>query len=88
MNAQHNFSQEELVVLMIKAANAHEGHYVLMFDVNIAMGGFTAPAHPTTARSGMMITFDNFTIQQVPEDTPDSIDASVVNPAPETKTPD
>lgn len=80
MNAQDRFSQEELVALMIKASGIHEGHFVLGFDVNIAMGGFTAPAHPTVARSGMMITFDNFAIQQVESDTPNAVDASKVNP--------
>lgn len=81
MDAQHRFSQEELVTLMIKAAQIHQGFFVFMFDANIAIGGFKTPSHPDAARSGMIMTFDNFAIQQVEDGTPDAVDASKVNPA-------
>lgn len=81
MSTEHRFSQEQLVALMIQAMGIHEGHFVLVFDVDVAMGGFTAPAHPTVARTGMMITFDNFAIQEVESETLNAVDASKVNPA-------
>ena len=77
---QYLFSNKELLELLVKKADVHEGRWMLMTNFNITAGNF-GPAVDQTA-PGVAVVIGQIGIQKAPENAPEGtwVDASVVNP--------
>lgn len=75
------YSHQELVTVLLKERNIHEGHWMLI--VNFGFGAINAGQDDTgkDVSPTAMVIVNKVGIQQVPEATPFSVDASLANPA-------
>lgn len=77
----YTFSHRELVELMLKAADVHEGKWVLTVQLGVGTGN-VGPS-PTEVYPGVTIQFQKVGIQRLLEGAVEgtiTIDAAVVNP--------
>ena len=74
------YSHPELVTVMLKDRNIHEGHWIMI--VNFGFGAMNAGQDEagTDVSPTAMVGVNKIGIQQVPEPMPFSVDASKVNP--------
>jgi hypothetical protein len=80
---QFTIEHRELIELVIKKADIHEGQWSLLVNFGIGTGMF-GPT-PEQTNFGLMISFNQFGIQKVPTDAPQAhgvvvVDAAKVNP--------
>lgn len=79
--SQYSFSHKELVELMIKKANIHEGTWMMM--VTFAFGALNGGPTPDQVMPTGMVGVQSIGIQKAPPDSPAPlvVDAAQVNPA-------
>ncbi|WP_372404539.1 hypothetical protein ACDW34_07040 [Acinetobacter piscicola] len=75
-----NISVEDMVKLLIKQFNFHEGHYILNFEMEMAAGQMPLPSEQKVGKPSLHFAFTSFSLQRVPENVPSAVDASEVNP--------
>jgi hypothetical protein len=80
---QYTFTHRELIELLIKKADVHEGEWGLVLNMSVATG-VMGPT-PEQAAPGIMVTIPNIGIQRTPPGAPQgpaniSVDAEKVNP--------
>jgi hypothetical protein len=82
---QLHFSNQELVELMLKNANIHEGKWVISMLFGFAGGNFGPTESEMTP--GAVIGVQKIGLQRATAETPPAmvVDASLVNPAPSKK---
>lgn len=74
-----------IIEFLIKHLDIHEGFYTLAVNAAIGGGVFQTPVHPERHHAGFLITFPSFGLTRVPEDHPDMVDASKINPLKKTR---
>lgn len=79
---QYTFSHRELLELLIKKADVHEGKWAIMMSFGFSAGNF-GPA-PDQMSPGAIVVVTNVGIQRATSDAPEEIvlDAAVINPLP------
>lgn len=80
-----NISVEDVIKLLIKQFNFHEGHYILNFEMEMAAGQMPLPSDQKAGKPSLHLAFTSFGLQRVPENIPSSVDASEVNPEADRK---
>jgi len=77
------FSHKEIIEMLLKKANIHEGRWML--SVNFGLGAGNFGTVPEQIAPGAIVTVLGVGLQRAAADTPQviTLDASVVNPAPE-----
>jgi hypothetical protein len=80
--SQIEFTHQELVTQLIKAAGLHEGKWMLLVNFNFSAGNFGASA--TEAFPGAIVAVSKIGLVRATEDAPDGlvVDASLVTSAP------
>jgi hypothetical protein len=80
--SQYLFSSKELLEILIKEANVHEGRWVLMANFGITPGNYGPAADQMSP--GILFAVTQIGIQKAPPELPDGawLDAAVVNPPP------
>jgi hypothetical protein len=75
------FQHKELVELLIKKANIHEGRWMLAVNFGFSAGNFGSTAEQVVP--GAIVAVLGVGLLRAAQDTPDAlqVDASVVNPA-------
>jgi hypothetical protein len=81
---QYLFPHKELLELLIRKADVHEGKWILMANLGFSPGNF-GPT-PDQMSPGAAVVVLQMGLQRAGADTPPemAIDAAVVNPAPKT----
>ena len=77
------YSLEQLSTLLVKENRIHEGHYEPFFEFQFAAGAIGP--NEQEILPGIMLGVKSVGIRKVDTPTPLSIDAAMVNPAPEKK---
>jgi hypothetical protein len=82
---QYLFSNKELLELLIKQADLHEGRWTLMANFGISPGNI-GPT-PEQVAPGVAIFINHIGITRAQSDTPEAVtaDAAVVNPKQSSK---
>ncbi|MCU4389987.1 hypothetical protein KTH73_04500 [Acinetobacter courvalinii] len=75
-----SISVDDIVKLLIRQFNYHEGHYILNFEMEMAAGQMPLPSDKQIGKPSLHFAFTSFSLQRVPENVPSAIDASEVNP--------
>lgn len=75
---------EEVIKILIKQFNIHEGFYILNFEVEMAAGQMALPSNQNESKPSLHFAFTSFSLQRVPENIQNAVDASVVNPKQES----
>ena len=75
------FQHKEMVELLIKKADLHEGKWMLSVNFGFSPGNFGST--PEQAAPGVIVVVLGVGLLRAAQDTPDAlqVDASVVNPA-------
>ena len=75
------FGSNELLEILIKEADIHEGKWVLSANFGVAPGNYGPSVDKVSP--GILITVTHLGIQRATDDTPVGmwVDASVINPA-------
>jgi hypothetical protein len=83
--SQFTFTHKELVEVLIKKANIHEGKWMLL--VNFGFAAINGGPTPEQVSPAAMAVIQSVGIQKAPDDAPISlvVDASAVNPAEQSK---
>jgi hypothetical protein len=81
---QYLFPHKELLELLIKKADVHEGKWILMANLGFSPGNFGPTPDQMSPGAAMVVMQMGF--QRAPPDTPPEMvmDAAVVNPASKT----
>jgi hypothetical protein len=81
---QYTFTNKELLDLLIKQANVHEGRWILMANFGFSAGNFGPSADQMVP--GAVVLVSQIGIQRAQPDTPEAmvLDAAVINPASRT----
>jgi hypothetical protein len=76
------FQHKEVIELLVKKADIHEGKWMLSVNFGFAAGNFGAT--PDQASPGAVATVLAIGIMRAAQDTPDTlqVNASIVNPPP------
>lgn len=75
-----SISVEDIVKLLIKHFEIHEGFYILNFEMEMAAGQMPLPSNNDVGKPSLHFAFTSFSLQSVPKNIPNAVDASVVNP--------
>lgn len=75
-----NISVDDMVKLLIKQFDFHDGFYILNFEMEMAAGQMPLPSDQKVGKPSLHFAFTGFSLQRVPENVPSAIDASKVNP--------
>lgn len=75
-----NISVEDVIKLLIKQFDFHEGYYILNFEMEMAAGQMPLPSDQKVGKPSLHLAFTSFSLQRVPENVPSAVDASEVNP--------
>jgi hypothetical protein len=75
------YSHRELVTVMLKDRNIHEGHWIIIVNFGFAAMNAGQDEAGTDVSPTAVVGVNKIGIQLVPEPTPFSIDASIVNPS-------
>jgi hypothetical protein len=78
---QYLFNHKELLELLIRKADVHEGKWIIMANLGFSPGNFGPSADQMAP--GAVIAILQMGIQRAPAETPPAmmVDAAVVNPA-------
>lgn len=77
---QYLFSRNELIELLIKSANVHEGRWMLMGNFGFSPGNY-GPTPDTMVPGSVVAVLQVGILRSPPENPPEmSVDAAVVNP--------
>ena len=81
--SQYLLTNKELLELIIKQADIHEGRWTLMANFGVGAGNY-GPS-PDQIAPGALITINQIGIQRSSPNTPvaTSVDAAVANPSPQ-----
>jgi hypothetical protein len=82
----YNFDLQAVTALLVKAAELHEGLWMLNVGMNFTAGNFQTA--PDAAQPGSMVSLSNFGLSRVePASSPPNltVDAALVNPKPKKK---
>lgn len=74
------YSHQELVIAMLKDRNIHEGHWILIVNFGFAAMNAGQDEAGTDVSPTAMVGVNKIGIQQIPDPTPFSVDASIANP--------
>jgi hypothetical protein len=82
---QYLFSNKELLELLIRQADLHEGRWTLLANFGISPGNI-GPT-PEQLAPGVAIFINQIGITRAPNDTPEAVsaDAAIVNPKQSSK---
>lgn len=75
-----SISVEDIIKLLIKQFDINEGHYILNFEMEMAAGQMPLPSNHDLGKPSLHFAFTSFSLQGVPKDIPNAVDASIVNP--------
>ena len=80
---QWNFTHQEVLELLIKKADVHEGTWAISFNLQMVAGTF--PISPSSILPGAAILIQGLALQRIPADQPQppgaaTMDAAKVNP--------
>ena len=76
-------SIQNITEILIKHHGIHDGFYELLFEVNVAIGSFPHPENGLLP--GAAVTFSKIGLKKTAIKSPNSVDASLINPAPGKK---
>ena len=82
--SQYVFSNRELLELLVKKADVHEGRWVLLASFGFSAGNFGPSADQMSP--GAIVAVTQVGIQRAQPDAPEamSVDAAVINPSSST----
>lgn len=80
--AQFEYSNKELIVLMLKDRGVHEGHWHLSVKLGFSALNLGQATDGTDASPAGAVAFTGVRIVRVPEPLPFTINAAEVNPQP------
>lgn len=75
---ESTFAVEEVLELLIKKKNIHEGYFSLGLQIQVAVGGMGVT--PTEIFPGAMIAVTGFSLTPAAQLGPRALDAAIVNP--------
>ena len=77
---QISYTNKEILILMIKDQNIHEGHWVLGAGFAFGAMSMGQSADGADASPTAIATLSGLGIERIPESVPFSVDASIENP--------
>lgn len=80
IDAPISISVEDIIKLIIRQFDINEGHFILNFEMEMAAGQMPLPSNHDVGKPSLHFAFTNFSLQSVPKDVPNAVDASIVNP--------
>lgn len=78
---QIQFSHKDLLRLMLSEQKIHDGHWILLAQFGFSAMNAGLTEKPEDVSPSALVVVQSIGIQRVPEPTPFSVDAAVVNPA-------
>lgn len=84
----HTLDLRSLTEVLIRHFNLHEGVYQLNLGFRIGVGGFAMDGGPDSMPlPGAVVGVEGVSLTKIPSgvSAPNSVDASVVNPAPQSR---
>lgn len=73
-------SVEEVIALLIKHHNIHDGFYILNLSLEVAAGQLPLPTNKDIGKPSVQFAIDGFGLQLVSEKVSNSVNAALVNP--------
>lgn len=71
-------SIEDIIKLLINHFEIKEGFYILNFEMEMAAGQMPLPSNHEVGKPSLHFAFTGFSLQSVPENVPNAVDASKV----------
>src|ERR1700710_860276 len=75
----HLWSLQDMATELVRLRGLHEGHYEVAFNFQVTGGTFGTS--PESALPGLLTSIEAILLNRLPQASPNSVDASQVNPA-------
>ncbi len=85
---RYSYTYKELAECLVKKEGIHDGIWSLRIEFGLGAGNVPNPDEksPNSSLLAAIVPINKIGIQKVNEESPTSVNASQVNPAPKTKT--
>lgn len=77
---QFSYEHKDLLRLMLRDKNIHEGHWIIMAELKFAAMNVIEDGVGLDQKPAGTVLIDKIGMQRIPDQAPGSVDAAIVNP--------